>query len=58
MIVSEELLKIMQCPNCKSKVKLKDDETGITCQNSECRLTYPIKDKIPVMLVDEATIEN
>ncbi len=58
MNISEDLLEILCCPRCKTKVKLKDDGTGLTCQNPECHLTYPIRDEIPVMLVDEARVES
>ena len=56
MAISPELLAILRCPKCKSEVKLKEDGSGLTCQNSECKLVYPIRDEIPVMLVDEATV--
>ncbi|MBX3242878.1 MAG: Trm112 family protein [Acidobacteria bacterium] len=56
MAVSPELLEILRCPKCKSEVKINDEETTLTCQNAECRLVYPIRDDIPVMLVDEATV--
>jgi len=39
-------------------VKINEEETKITCQNPECRLVYPVRDEIPVMLVDEATVEE
>ncbi|MBX3294833.1 MAG: Trm112 family protein [Acidobacteria bacterium] len=58
MPISPELLEILRCPKCKAEVKIDDEETKITCQNPECRLVYPVRDEIPVMLVDEATIEN
>lgn len=56
MAISPELLEILRCPKCKSEVKINDEETTLTCQNAECRLVYPIRDDIPVMLVDEATV--
>lgn len=56
MPISPELLKILRCPKCKSKVKIKTDETGLRCENPECALVYPIRDEIPVMLVEEATV--
>ncbi|CAN5583125.1 Trm112 family protein [soil metagenome] len=56
MPISPELLEILRCPKCKSEVKINDEQTNLTCQNAECRLVYPIKDEIPVMLVDEATV--
>ena len=56
MAISPELLEILACPACKAKVELKADESGLKCV--ECKRVYPIRDEIPVMLVDEATIEN
>ena len=58
MAISPELLEILRCPKCKSKVELKEDQSGLRCTNSECRLVYPIRDEIPVMLVDEAKVEG
>lgn len=58
MSVSPELLEILRCPKCKSKVELKSDESGLKCVNPECALVYPIRDEIPVMLVDEAVAEK
>lgn len=58
MSLSPELLEILVCPKCKSKVELKADESGLRCTNPECRLVYPIREEIPVMLVEEAKIEN
>ncbi len=58
MAISPELLEILRCPKCKSKVEIKTDQSGLKCVNTECSLVYPIKDEIPVMLVDEATVEK
>ncbi len=55
MAVSPELLEILVCPICKVSVKPTPDGQGLKC--SQCRRVYPIKDDIPVMLVDEAKIE-
>ncbi|MEE8586653.1 MAG: Trm112 family protein [Acidobacteriota bacterium] len=55
MAVSQDLLEILVCPVCKKDVKLTPDEKGLKCV--ECHRVYPIRDDIPVMLVDEATIE-
>jgi len=56
MAISQDLLEILACPACKAKVELTADGNGLKCV--ECRRVYPIRDDIPVMLVDEATIEN
>jgi uncharacterized protein YbaR (Trm112 family) len=58
MPLSPELLEVLVCPKCKSKVELKADQNGLRCTNPECRLVYPIREEIPVMLVEEAKIEN
>ncbi len=55
MPIDAELLEILACPNCKTPVKLVSNGTGLKCDT--CRRVYPIKDDIPVMLIDEAVIE-
>ena len=56
MGVDEELLEILACPICKTPVVLVHDDTALKCHT--CSRVYPIKDDIPVMLIDEATIEE
>lgn len=58
MAISPELLEILRCPKCKSKVEINNDKTELKCVNPECRLIYPIKDDIPVMLESEARVDN
>ena len=52
MSVRKELMEILACPKCKQAVELAEDEASITC--AACRLRYPVRDNIPVMLLDEA----
>lgn len=56
MSVDPALLEILVCPECKAPVRLVKNDTALRCDN--CHRVYPIKDDIPVMLVDEATIEQ
>jgi uncharacterized protein YbaR (Trm112 family) len=49
-MIDEELLRILACPVCKADVSFKDDK--IVCV--KCGRRYPIKDGIPIMLIDEA----
>ncbi len=56
MAISQDLLEILACPVCKVKVELKSDGSALKCP--ECKRVYPVRDNIPVMLVDEATIED
>lgn len=52
MALSRELLAVLACPGCRGEVRLLEDESGLVCP--ACRLKYPVRDDIPVMLVDEA----
>jgi uncharacterized protein YbaR (Trm112 family) len=56
MAVDPALLEILVCPQCKTAVRLVKNGEGLRCDT--CRRVYPIKDDIPVMLVDEATVED
>ena len=56
MPISEQLLEILVCPACRAKVELKPDGSALKCV--DCKRVYPIRDDIPVMLIDEATIED
>jgi uncharacterized protein YbaR (Trm112 family) len=56
MAISQDLLEILACPACKAKVELKPDGSGLKCQ--ECKRVYPVRDDIPVMLIDEAIVED
>ncbi len=51
-MISKELLDILACPKCKEPVRLDEENAGLVCD--ACRLRYPIRDDIPVMLIDEA----
>lgn len=58
MSISPELLEILRCPKCKSTLTMNDDQTRLKCDNAECSLVYPIRDEIPVMLIEEASVEK
>ncbi len=51
-MVSKEFLEILACPLCKTDVRLEGDR--IICV--QCGRRYPVKDDIPVMLIDEAEL--
>jgi uncharacterized protein YbaR (Trm112 family) len=55
MPLNPKLLSILACPLCKTEVRLTADEKGLKCMT--CHRVYPIRDDIPVMLIDEASIE-
>lgn len=52
MALDKELLEILACPKCKGDLEYKENEQVLEC--AACRLRYPIKDDIPIMLIDEA----
>ena len=57
-MISNDLLAILVCPSCKKKVEPKDAATGENAQMwlvcTGCGLRYPVRDDIPIMLVEEA----
>ena len=52
MPLNKQLLEILACPQCHSKVRLDENMSGIICD--KCKLLYEIKNDIPIMLVQEA----
>lgn len=56
MAVSPELMEILLCPACKGKVELKDDGNALKCV--ECERIYPVRDDIPVMIIEESYREG
>jgi uncharacterized protein YbaR (Trm112 family) len=51
-MINKDLLDILVCPKCKGKLKFDEENERLIC--NECKLAYPIKDDIPVMLIEEA----
>ncbi len=50
--IDDKLLKILLCPLCKGELKYDAQNQELLCDNS--KLAYPIKNGIPIMLVEEA----
>jgi uncharacterized protein len=55
-MISQDLLDILVCPACK-KPLLHRKEPGESLKCTECHRVYPVRDNIPIMLVDEAITE-
>jgi uncharacterized protein YbaR (Trm112 family) len=51
-MIDKELLDILACPNCRGEVEYHEAEQFIECL--KCHYKYPVRDGIPVMLIDEA----
>ena len=52
-MIKKELLDILACPKCKGPVESDAQQNNLVCRN--CKLAYPVKADIPIMLIDEAT---
>lgn len=55
--LSQALLEILACPACKGEIAHDEAEEKLVCQG-ECQRRYPIRDGIPVMLIDEAELPS
>ena len=53
MNLTPQLLNIIACPKCKGTLFLTASRDALLCRY--CALTYPVRDEIPVLLIDEAT---
>ena len=51
-MLKKELLEILCCPKCKGDLDYSPEQNTLTCK--KCGKVYPIKDDIPIMLVDDA----
>ncbi|WFS62404.1 Trm112 family protein [Pseudodesulfovibrio thermohalotolerans] len=56
MPLEKELLDILACPKCKGALTLMPAGDGLACP--ACGVVYPVKDDIPIMLVDHAVPEK
>lgn len=54
MPIKKELLDILACPACRGKIVHNEEKDRLDCL--DCKRSYPIKDDIPVMLVEEAVL--
>ena len=53
MMLDQRLLDRLVCPKCRGGLEYRVTELTLDC--TQCRLSYPVRDDIPVMLVDQAT---
>jgi len=53
MAVDQRLIEILACPNCHGEIEYLPAEALIVCRG-ECKYRYPVRDDIPIMLIDEA----
>jgi uncharacterized protein YbaR (Trm112 family) len=52
--LAPELLEILACPNCHGSLAVDHDRDELVCLAPDCGLAYPVRQGIPVLLIDEA----
>jgi uncharacterized protein YbaR (Trm112 family) len=55
LMIAKELLEILVCPACKQALEYRQSPESLKCVG--CHRVYAVKDDIPIMLIDESTIE-
>jgi hypothetical protein len=55
-MIDRELLEILACPVCKAPLALNEEAGKLKC--GQCHRAYPIRDNIPILLEEEATVEK
>lgn len=56
MPIPKDLLDILACPVCKKPVQPLAGDSALKCE--ACKRVYPVRDGIPVMLPEEATVAS
>lgn len=51
-MLDPQLLEILVCPRCKGDLRHQPEPEALICEH--CRLTYEVRDGIPILLVDQA----
>jgi uncharacterized protein len=54
-MIAKDLLEILVCPEDKQALEYRQNPESLKC--TKCHRVYPVKDDIPIMLVDEAKVE-
>ena len=54
-MIPQDLLDILVCPACKKPLVMKNQGQTLKC--GDCHRAYPIRDGIPILLIDEAVTE-
>jgi uncharacterized protein len=54
MKIDDWLLEILACPKCHAPLRADDAASELVCTSPDCGLAYPVRDDIPVLLIDEA----
>jgi uncharacterized protein len=52
--IDPQLLEILACPQCHAPLRVDEAAQELVCTSDTCGLAYPVRDEIPVLLIDEA----
>lgn len=52
--LSSQFLQVAACPRCHASLAIDYERSELVCVNPECALAYPVRDSIPVLLIDQA----
>lgn len=52
--LAPELLQILACPHCHGPLAVDHERDELVCLAPDCGLAFPVRDQIPVLLIDEA----
>ena len=55
IMLSKELLEMLVCPACKAELEYRQNPESLKCTG--CHRVYPVRDNLPIMLIDEAKVE-
>lgn len=54
MKIDNWLMEILACPQCHAPLRADEEASELVCTGADCGLAFPVRDDIPVLLVDEA----
>ena len=54
MSISPRFLDVAACPACRAKLAIDYEAQVLVCTSPTCGLAYPVRDGIPILLIDEA----
>jgi uncharacterized protein len=54
-MIPDDLFELLACPVCKKPLVRKANPEALKCE--QCHRVYPVRDGLPVMLIDQATID-
>ena len=54
MLIEDWLLDILACPKCHAPLRADEEASELVCTSQTCGLADPVRDDIPILLVEEA----